>query len=302
MSFASPPPAAPRLQKVLRKPGETLVCVRCSTNPAVTTNPFDSCYHFHPEHELIFIESGEGRRHVGESVEPYSAGDLVLIGSNLPHVYLRRQVRAGESNSIVLQFRPDCFGAEFWERPELQGIQRLLWRANRGLVFSSSLVARVQPVLVELTTATSARRVRLFLEILDTLANASARSLLIQGNGPSASQSDVQRIDRIIDFLEANYGRGITLAEAARVVSLSQSSFSRFFSRATGRRFIEFLNEMRVTHACQCLTQTDQPILEICFECGFTSLSNFNHRFVKMIGMAPRAYREHTRETARRPA
>lgn len=289
--------AIPYLQQIAYEHIESFVCRRCSSPSASADTKFDSGYHYHPEYELTFIEASHGRRYVGGSVEAYGPGDLLLVGPGVSHVYVRQQSKgepeaASASSSIVLQFRPESLGEVLWLRPEMRPIRLLLDHALAGLHFSGPVVADIGRKMDELCTAKGARRILYLLDVLDRLSTAQGRQLCSRAKAYEPVAKDVDRIKRIIEFIEQRYGEEINLSDAARVVSLSPQAFSRFFSKATGKCFIRFLNELRVSHACQHLADTDKTVLEICFESGFSSLSNFNHRFQQLRGISPRDYRK----------
>lgn len=296
---------SPYLQQLTYENIESFVCRRCSSDSKSADTKFDSGYHYHPEYELILIEASQGRRYVGGSVESYGPGDLLLVGPAVPHVYVRQQAKdgapAGIASSIVLQFRPETLGEVLWMRPEMRGIRRLLDHSRAGLHFSGAVVADVGGTMAELRAAKGARRILYLLEALDRLSTAQGRQLCSRTKAHAPVAKDVDRVKRIIEFIEQRYSQEIELADAARIVSLSPQAFSRFFSQATGQRFIRFLNEVRVSHACQHLADTDKTVLEICFECGFSSLSNFNHRFQQLRGVSPRDYRRLAYEKKRLP-
>lgn len=257
---------------------------------------FNAPFHFHPEFELTAILAGQGRRFVADSIETFVGGDLVLLGANVPHRWASPPVATLEPDVRwrVLQFRRDCLGATFWTAPELAALRRLLDRAARGLHFSGTVAGEIAPLLGELRTGMGARRIMALLEILERLAAATGRPLASRGYRVEVAARDAARIDRVISFVESSYAdEELTLTQAARIAALTPGAFSRFFSRSTGRTFVNFVNEVRLSHVCRLLAGTERPVAEICFACGFGTMSNFHQRFREAKRMTPLEYRRH---------
>lgn len=291
----SRPVATPRLQLSVMRRAESFVCRRCyDRGYGGNEEKFDAPYHFHPEIELLLMETSHGSRYVAESIEPYGPGDLVLIGANVPHVFHRDPGADPPScvaRSIVVQFLPDFLGAEFFRRPELSGVQRMLEASQHGLHFGRAVARRIAPLLRRLLEAEGATRVVLLLDLLARLAASPARTLAGSALDPRVRRGDVARIARLRAHVERNYAQEIAASDAARLVGLSPSSFSRWFRAATGKPFIQFLTDVRLAHAFTGLTETGKPITEIAFECGFNSVSHFTNRFRAIRGMSPREFR-----------
>jgi AraC-like DNA-binding protein len=255
-------------------------------------------WHFHPEYELTLIVSGEGRRFVGDHIGEFAAGDLVLLGRNLPHTWDSRPPATPRfrSHAICIQFADDFLGASFFGRPELARIRRLLKRSAVGLKFgrrSHTAVARRMLAMRELDPL--GRLVEL-IGVLDQLARGrDAVELSSPGFVPSLRSEDRQRIDRVYRFVNQHFSRGVRLEEAAGLVGMSASTFSRFFHRTSGKAFTTYVNELRIGSACRLLIETDRGIAEIALEVGFGNLSNFNRRFLELKQIRPRDYRQHFR-------
>ncbi len=293
----SPPLPAPRLQLTVMRRAESFVCRRCVDRGYLgSEEAFDSPYHFHPEIELLLMESSHGTRYVADSIEPYAPGDLVLIGANVPHVFARdRSAPAATkvASSLVIQFLPTFLGPGFFERPELRDVQQLLLAANHGLHFGRATARAVAPAMRRLLTLQGAPRVALLIDLLGRLVRAPARPLASSAFKQQIKPENLDRISRILAHVEENYHQEIAIAEVARLVALSPTSFSRWFSAATGKPFIQFLTDVRLAHAFLALTETGKPVTEIAFDCGFNSVSHFIHRFREIRGMSPREFRRH---------
>ena len=287
------PSTTPRLQLAVLRAAESFTCRRAFTNPTLSHEAFDAPLHFHPEHELLLMESSTGTRYVADSIERYEPGDLVLIGSNVPHVFLRDADPANQTtaSSIVVQFRTTFLGEAFLAKPELHDIAKMLTAANHGLHYGRATVKWVAPMLRRMLAVQGARRVALLIEVLGRLAEAPARSLSSGAVKQRVRQEDYERINRIVAYVESNYQNEISMESAAKLVSLSPTSFSRWFSAAAGKPFVQFLTDVRLAHAYHELVETGKSVTEIAFDCGFNSVSHFIHRFHDVRGMSPRQFR-----------
>jgi AraC-like DNA-binding protein len=252
---------------------------------------FEFAWHFHPEVELTWIVSSRGRRFVGDHVADYREGDLVLLGPNLPHTW--HSEGRGRHEAVVVQFAEGFLGPEFLGLPELLPVRRLLERARRGLHVAGRTQRAVVRRLEELGRAEGLGRIRALLEILEALSRSrEARPLASAGFVPALRKTDVERIDRVLGFLAERYAGDVSLPETAAVAHLSVPAFSRFFKRRTGKTFVAYVNDLRLGRACRLLIETDRPVSDIAFDCGFNNLSNFNRRFLEARSMSPRVYRQ----------
>lgn len=258
---------------------------------------FPFLWHYHPEAELTWIESGSGSRVVGDRIEAYGPGDLVLLGGGLPHTWSSESPsgRARAHRAVVVQFPPELFGGATAAGPEFFAIKDLLARAARGVAFSGAVAERECEALAELTTAGGLEAWCGLARLLDRLARTTeARALASEGYAPSAGQGAQRRFERALAFIETHVAEeSLYLRQAARAVHLTPSAFSRFFQRMAGRSFVDHVNELRVGKAARLLAETDRPVAEIAFACGFGNLANFNRRFRERKGMAPRDFRAH---------
>lgn len=248
-------------------------------------------WHYHPEYELTLIARSRGQRFVGDNIAGYSAGDLVLLGPNLPHTW----ASAGPGRvhrAIVVQFRRDFLGRNIWDLPEFRRVADLLRRSERGLQFTPHAGRVVARQLAALTRQRGLARLQTLLTILDTLAAArGARTLSSAGFAPSLRLGDQARMDRACRFIDAHLTERIAWRDVARETGLSPRAFSRFFKRNLGKTPVAYLNELRVGRACSLLINTDRTVTEICFASGFNNLAYFNRRFRALRRRAPRAYR-----------
>lgn len=253
---------------------------------------FTSPWHLHPEIELTLIVSGTGTRFVGDSVAAFRPGDLVLIGANTPHYWRSADRPAAEAHSVVIQFREDCLGADFFSRPEMREVRSLLDRARRGLAFPPKARGEVASRMTALPRLRGAERVAAFIAILARLAKArSVKALSGESFLSAADFSGRDRIHRACRYVFEHLSAPIRLADAARAAALAPATLSRLFRRVTGKAFFDFVNDARIGHACVQLIETDDRIGEIAYASGFNTLANFNRRFRERKHTTPRQFR-----------
>jgi AraC-like DNA-binding protein len=264
---------------------------------------FQCPFHYHPELELTLIVSSTGQRFMGDHIGRFAPGDLVLMGPNLPHMYFNDPTFPGKAHSLVLQFLPDCLGANFFELGEMKSIHALLERSRVGLLFQGKTRDKVAQAMRQWSSADGVERLTLFLNILETLAKSKeVRTLASPHYSPSLALYQGERINRVCALISNKYKEEVTQKEAARLAQMSVSSFSRFFRRATNKTFRSFLNEVRIGHASQLLLETDQTVAEVCYESGFANLSNFNRQFLRLRRVPPREFRIKTSRVVREAA
>jgi AraC-like DNA-binding protein len=269
---------------------------RSFTTEHVVGPVLDCLYHFHPEFEVTAIVRGHGFRIVGDHAAEFRAGDLTLIGGNLPHLYHNRiedSRGADWAQARNLKFTLESLGHGFFELPEMAKIRALLARAAAGLWFPEPTAGQAGALLAELARIPDgAERLLQFLKLLTLLANEPHAKPL--SNHAAASLLEAgrsQRLHRVMEWLQANAARKIGLRSAAAIACLSPKSFSRFFKKATRQGFVAYLTEVRLAKACRLLLESDAAISRIAAECGFPNLANFNRRFRRFRNLTPRAYR-----------
>ncbi len=263
----------------------------------IDQSTFDAPWHFHPECELTFIQEGEGERFVGNSMEPFGAGDLVLLGSGLPHFWRSRAGGGnGRSRAVVVHFSEKFLGGEMTGATEFDGMRKMLHQARRGACFSNhrELVHQIEIRLEKLVAASGLKQLLLLLDILSELVDTSPLAKHLSSGGP-APLRDLKasgRINRAYDYVYSHLGEEITLAAVSRAAGMSPAAFSRYFKRLTGRNLTHFIGELRIARACKLLRETDLGISEVAYEVGFGSLSNFNRLFKELKGMNPGRWRK----------
>lgn len=258
---------------------------RQSWRMAHRQDTFGYMWHFHPEYEITLIVAGEGTMYVGDSIEEFTVGDLVLVGPNLPHTF----VSDAPAASLCCQFGDDLLGTGWSGRAEFSGIARLLDRSERGVLF------RVEELEQWWRTYRSdpARRTHGLLGLLIELAERDdGLELTSPRFEPRLDRGMMNRLDAMLVFIDRNISEPITLDDLARVACLSPTATSRFFRRQTGRTITEFLNRTRIAAACRLLSGTDEPVGRIAWRCGFGNLAHFHRQFRRATGVTPGGYRK----------
>jgi AraC-like DNA-binding protein len=251
-------------------------------------------WHYHPEIELTLITRGNGKRLVGDHSADYRAGDLVLLGSNLPHTWFTRKngqnVRSNEA--IVIQFRPGALPEQLMMLPEFTIMRALLDRSALGLRFVPADTALLETKMRSLVDARGLEAWLKLVSLLGELASCHREVLAGATYRNERSYKLGSRLGRIVGHIEDNYHTPMSLAQAASFSGLTPSSFARYFRRMTGKTFVEFRNACRIRKACTLLLESDLGVLEISLTCGFQNLANFNRQFRSFTGMPPRDYRK----------
>jgi len=252
-----------------------------------TGQRFGTPWHFHPEHELTFIEASRGTKFVGDHVGPYQPDELVLLRANVPHCWKNHATEGSIARSVVIQWTPGIFGSA----PELEGLKTMLKAAAHGLLFPPAVVKDLLPTIRQLPELEGSDLFLGLLSVLLHLAESDRRALSRAGFSENLSRETGTRMAIVHDFVEANYGRKVSLAEIAGRVNMSEQSFSRFFSKMMGRPFFTFLNEYRINVAGRLLIDTERSVSEIGYACGYDSPPFFYKQFAKYQGCSPGAYR-----------
>ncbi len=251
--------------------------------------------HQHKEYELNFIENGKGvRRIVGDSVEEIGDYELVLIGGeDLEHVWEQGNCRSTDIREITIQFPGDIFGSGLLSRNQFASIKRMLARAGHGLSFPLASIMKIYSVLD--TIASEQERFIQFLKFLYILYELSvsddSRVLASSSFAHSAKSTESRRVQKVKQYIDDNYSKPLKLAELADLVGMSPVAFSRFFRRRTDRTLSDYIVDIRLGHAARMLVNTTKNVSEICYECGFNNLSNFNRTFKAKRNYTPREFR-----------
>ena len=277
----------PAYEKISPGFGSSLL-VRQHTENRERNNAF---WHFHPELELVYVNKGRGKRHIGNHLSYFNNSQLILIGSNLPHNGFTDRLTARGTETII-QFKEDFLGKEFFQKPEFNDISSLFERAKKGVLFKPEIKSVVGPKIEKLNNEKGVKRILSLLDILNDLAISEDYSLLnVDGFAFETKPQDSEKIDIIFKHINNNFKNHISLEEMADKVSMTVPSFCRYFKKATGKTFTKLVNEYRVVHATKLLLEKQSSITDICFECGFNNFSHFNKLFKEITGKSASKYR-----------
>lgn len=252
-------------------------------------------WHFHKEFELIYFLKGQGMRIVGDHISNFQKGELVLVGQWLPHLW-RNDENDSEgtvTDFVVIKFTRMFGGVDLFAMPELLHIKALLKEANQGILFSKKTRKLVHDELLRLTTAEASEKLILLLSILRTLVRSTNYQTLSGPNFAIPKQvAGENRLQKVINHISTNFSQNISLEDISRIAAMTPPAFCRFFKTRTNKTFSLFLNEVRISKACQLLINGEAPIKQICYDVGFSSLTNFNRTFKSFKGISPSSYRD----------
>jgi AraC-like DNA-binding protein len=257
---------------------------------------FNAPYHFHPELELTFIKKSKGTRFVGRQISHFEAGDLVLLGKNVPHAWLNTEGGdsiANTAQSIVIQFKEDFMGSALRSMPEMKAIHELFQKAQAGIFITGKTRDNVSDKIIAIKTVHPFNQVMILLDILQSIAISTEIELIDpQLSSYKLSSMDTERFQKVYAYIIENYTQDIALDKMAAIAHLTPTAFCRYFKKMTRKTLIEVVTEFRIKHACQLLTTADKPVADVCFESGFGNISYFNKEFKKAIGHSPLNYRK----------
>lgn len=254
-------------------------------------------WHYHREVELVWIRKGKGLRHVGHSLEAFGDGDLVMVGSNLPHTWCSGADQCGDAEWSVIQFLPERWGGSFWQMAEATSLQKLLKRAECGLRFTGKETKKIGDLMESIGDLQpySFKALSVFVEICSRLLDVEHELLDVASIGASGFCSD-QRLHRVLNLIEERLHDRLSQADLAGEVDMPSAAFSRWFKQHMGRTFQRYVNEVRVARVCAHLAQREENnITEVAMNCGYHNLANFNRRFREIRGVTPKSFRTQAR-------
>lgn len=255
--------------------------------------------HKHDEIELNFVQKCAGaRRVVGDSIEVLGEYDLAIIGSGLEHVWEQGDCTTSPIREITLQFSPELFGENFLNKKQLKSVHSMLDNAKHGIAFDMTAIMKVYGMLDEITRLQSGfYRVMKILSILYELSIDNNYHLLSSSSFSHIKVSaDSRRVQKVEEYINGHYNADIRLQTLADIVGMTPTAFSRFFKLRTGKTISEYIIDIRLGIASRKLVDTTMSIAEICYDCGFNNVSNFNRIFKRKKGVSPKSFRENYRK------
>ncbi len=274
-----------------RRPGNSFMARR-DTIPCIEQD-----WHFHKEMELIYFLRSKGTRYVGNSIGNFEPGELYLIGSNVPHLFRNHREYYDEAGTeeavdlIVVKFEPDFIGSGYTDLTEFSGVQQLFNKANRGLKFSKSATYMVHSYMVGLVGSQGLSSLIGLLKILDILSiSGEITTLCSEAIDTTFRKNEKERMGRLISYLNENFDKKIELETVADIAHMTPNAFCRYFKKRTQKSFSQYLNEIRIRHACKLLIEGELQIATICYLSGFNTLTNFNRQFKTLMEVTPTEY------------
>lgn len=259
---------------------------------------FDPEWHAHQEYQIFLVLKGTGTRFIGNTVRPFREGDLTFLGPNIPHLWRSDESffeknSEGATHGIVIYFKENFLG-HLLQKDEMSQVKALFHRARKGLEFFGETEKEVSCLMRELSHHHGMDSLVLLLRILDMLAHTREFNQLHAENYIyKLKEAETSRINIVYNYAARYFKRRITLEEVANLLNMTPTSFSRYFTMKTSKSFSNFLIELRIKHACKLLAEQEQKnIAQICYECGFNTLSNFNRQFREHMKMTPKEYRK----------
>ena len=255
-------------------------------------------WHFHSEIEILYVIKSYGKRYVADCLEPFQEGDLVLMGSQVPHYWKNDEAFFNGDSSlnvqaVVIQFSSDFLDTAINNYPELLPVKELMEKSAFGVHFSAPENIEIGQLLRSMVDKDGFDRFITLLQILDKMAHNQHYRLLASANyKQNLPNVKDHRLSKILNYINLNYTEKITLTQLSQQFGMNASAFSRYFKEKTAKSPIEYINEMRIGYACKLLQNSNQTISQICFECGFNNISNFNRFFKTLIHMSPSDYQK----------
>lgn len=253
---------------------------------------FDFIWHYHPEFEITYVIHGEGRRVVGDSAETFSSGDLILIGSNIPHGY--HSDPTGENiEAIGIQFPVSLISDQVLTSESFMNVHKLLKDSRYGLSFSGEATWAMRSDIEAVYQCKGVEKYLALIRLLDKMGEQSEVRHLMKRPFGTTIRNTQTRLDAVIEYVHANLDQRLTIDDMADFMNMTRTSFCRYFKKKTGTTFSNYLNDLRIAKICLELVIGDQRVSELAFNSGFSSLSYFNRVFYAKKGMSPTDYRVH---------
>ena len=259
---------------------------------------FDPIWHAHSEYQLFVVLKGTGTRFIGDSIKAFKPGELIFIGPQLPHLWRSDEIyfekkSALTTEGIVIYFNENFLGDHIMEKEEMMILKKFFAKTVRGIEFYGDKKTQVIKMMQQLTAMQGISSVIHLLSILDILAGSKEYHYVSSDsyNNPF-NQHETERMNKVYEYVLKKFRQKILLEELADLLHMTPTSFSRYFAMKNNKPFSKFVSEIRIKHACKLLTETEDSIEQVCYECGFNTLSNFNKQFKDIMLKKPTQYKQ----------
>jgi AraC-like DNA-binding protein len=259
---------------------------------------FDPIWHAHSEYQLFVVLDGTGTRFIGDSIKAFKPGELIFTGPHVPHVWRNdeayfQQGSRLRANGIVIYLNENFLGEHFLDKEEIATLRKLFMKSLRGLEFFGDTRQQVIGLMKELINLQGLPSLIQVLRILEMLSRTKDyRYISSRPHVDSLDQHEADRLNKVYEYVFENFRKKIRLQDLAELLHMTPTSFSRYFTMKNNKSFSRFLSEIRIKHACKMLTESDESISNICYACGFDTLSNFNKQFREITMRKPTQYRK----------
>ncbi|TDE11644.1 AraC family transcriptional regulator [Dyadobacter psychrotolerans] len=271
--------------------------VRTVTVQELRESHFDPNWHFHPHYQLFTVLEGTGKRLIGDSIHTFEPGDTVFLGPDIPHLW-RSDSDYFNSESelfthgIVLYFQEDFLGKDFLDRQEMLPLRQLFIESKRGIAYKGPLRDHIRAELQGMLHEEGFQSILRLMTLLDRLAHQEGGTPISSyGYVNTYKVSETERMQKVHSYVLQHFSQDIRLGDVASLAGMSEAAFCRYFKARSNKTFIDFVNEIRIGHACKLLLEDQWTIAQIAYDSGFDSLSNFNRNFKRYIGHTPREYK-----------
>jgi AraC-like DNA-binding protein/mannose-6-phosphate isomerase-like protein (cupin superfamily) len=264
---------------------------------------FDPNWHFHPHYQLFTVIRGTGTRFIGDDIRHFEEGDTVFLGPNMPHLwrsdrnYFEKESQL-KTEGIVVYFKEDFLGTDFFEKPEMFDIKSFLKNSERGLDITGKMGAEIVIDLNELLGLTGFEGISKLLNILHKLSVTNDYQYISSSNYTNTHKiSETERMRIVHEYVLKHFKENINLSTVASLSNMTEAAFCRYFKSRTNKTFSDFVKEIRIGNACKILQDENKSISQTCYESGYNTVSNFNNQFKSLKGVSPLQYQKLYRRT-----
>ncbi|MFT3701494.1 MAG: helix-turn-helix transcriptional regulator [Agriterribacter sp.] len=258
---------------------------------------FDPTWHAHGEYQLFLVTKGSGTRFIGNTVKSFAEGDITFIAPGVPHLWRSDRAYFDKKSKLVAEglviyFKGD-FVADMLDKEEMRSINVLFTKAKRAIEFYGQAVTQLAGMMKKIVEARGVESIIQLFQILHMMCSTKEYKLLHHTDySYKLKESETHRINLVYNYAAQHFHSAIALQEVADLLSMTPTSFSRYFRLKTGKSFSDFVTELRISHACKLLVEDDRKtVQQVGYDCGFNTLSNFNKQFKIFMRTTPKSYR-----------